>query len=76
MPSKYRLRRIFSPLVIKIAKLFVKMKKALHGFKDYGGKCPFLEKEGCMLGSRIPFSCIRAECTGYENCTERLEVVE
>lgn len=53
----------------------VEIKKALHGFKDYDGPCPFLTDEGCLLGARIPFSCIRSICTDYEGCTEMLEVV-
>lgn len=54
----------------------IEIKKALHGFKDYDGPCPFLTDEGCLMGARIPFSCLRSICTDYDGCTEKLEVVE
>lgn len=54
----------------------IQIKKALHGYKDYGGKCAFLTDEGCLLGVRIPFSCLRSDCTGREDCTEKLVVIE
>lgn len=57
-------------------KLLIEMKKALHGFKDYDKKCPFITSTGCLLGPRIPFSCARSLCTDYEGCTEKLVVVE
>jgi hypothetical protein len=57
-------------------KLIIAMKKALHGFRDYGKRCPFITDSGCMLGPRIPYSCVRSLCTDYEGCTERLEVIE
>lgn len=56
-------------------KTFIKMKKALHGFKSYEERCPFATDSGCMLGPKIPYSCVRSVCTDYEECTERLEVV-
>lgn len=57
-------------------KTFIAMKKALHGFKDYEKRCPFITDDGCMLGPKIPYSCVRSLCTDYDGCTERLEVVE
>lgn len=57
-------------------KLLIDMKKALHGFKDYEGKCPFITDTGCLLRGWIPFSCAKSICTDYEGCTERLEVIE
>ena len=39
--------------------------------------CPFSTPTGCMLGSRIPYSCLRSVCTNnFAGCTEILEVVE
>lgn len=54
----------------------VEIKRALHGFKDYDGACAFLTDEGCLLGARIPFSCLRSVCTGHEDCSEKLMVVD
>lgn len=56
-------------------KLLIEMKKALHGFRDYGKKCPFITDSGCLLGSKIPHSCSRSLCTGFDGCTEKLEVL-
>lgn len=56
-------------------KTFIAMKKALHGFKDYDIRCPFATDSGCLLGSKIPYSCVRSICTGYEGCTEKLEAI-
>ena len=38
--------------------------------------CTFITPSGCLLGSKIPHSCARSLCTGFDGCTERLEVVE
>ena len=51
--------------------MMVKIKKALQGYKDYDGQCPFLEENGCLLGTKIPFSCARSVCTQNEGCTEK-----
>jgi len=44
-------------------------------------KCPMLGvgNTGCMLGSAIPFSCVKAFCggpKGFDKCTENLIVLE
>lgn len=39
--------------------------------------CPMLNKDGCSLGSAIPFSCASSNCEGWsENCTEKLIELE
>jgi len=44
-----------------------------HGKFSNNVPCPFQSQHGCILGSFIPFACIRSICTGYEGCTEYLE---
>ena len=35
--------------------------------------CPFLGENGCLLGSKIPFSCVRSDCSHFDECTEEFE---
>ena len=54
-------------------KMLEEVKKRL---KDYefkpNGICPLVDKDGCILKGKIPFSCASSNCEGWsENCTER-----
>ncbi len=41
------------------------------------GACPLLGDIGCIMGSKIPFSCLRSNCEEWsENCTEKLIELE
>lgn len=59
-------------MVEHITKLIIRKQK----FNRESQGCAFLGKDGCLLGSYIPFCCIRSVCTDWEGCTERLEVVK
>lgn len=59
-------------MVEYITKLIIRKQK----FNKESTDCTFLGKDGCQLGSYIPFSCIRSVCTAWEGCTERLEAVK
>ena len=55
-------------------KLLQEMKTRLVDY-EYAdsGPCPFLDDDGCILGSVKPFSCVTSICSSYEGCTEVLE---
>jgi len=54
----------------------LEMKKLLQTIKDYDNPCPFLTDKGCLLGTKIPFSCARSICSNYEECNEKMIEVE
>ena len=54
--------------------LLEEMKTRLADYKYSDSEpCPFLDSDGCILGSIKPFSCITSVCSHYEGCTEVLE---
>lgn len=54
--------------------LLLEMKKRLAEYEyAESGPCPFLEDEGCILGSVKPISCAMSICSSYDGCTEVLE---
>ena len=53
--------------------IMVKIKEALKQETEH---CEFLTKTGCLLGSNIPFSCVRSLCTHYDGCSELMKEVE
>jgi len=43
-------------------------------FSDKEGICPFYTDKGCKLGTKIPFSCARSDCSiTFKKCSERFE---
>jgi len=43
-------------------------------FDDSEGTCPHHTDKGCSLGTNIPFSCARSDCSiTFKNCSERFE---
>jgi len=55
------------------SKLLQEMKIRLAEYEyAESGPCPFLEDDGCILGSVKPISCAMSICSSYDGCTEVL----
>lgn len=51
----------------------IKQRLMFYEHQGTGTPCPLLGREGCVMGSSIPFQCANSNCEGWsENCTEKM----